>query len=190
MTDELLAERTRQGNGTAFAALVDRHGDAVYRIAANLCSTAAEAEQAVHKTFLSAWRDASYRPRNASFRAWLYRIAVKEAAGQRQAFPQHGIPTEVFLPRFGADGDIEPSAGEWPHPDSPRLEQLELTGLLRRALGGMDESSRVAFVLCDLAQLPPGEAASILDASPETIRQRVHRARLMLRGFLDRLWGT
>jgi RNA polymerase sigma-70 factor, ECF subfamily len=190
MTDELLAERTRQGNGSAFAALVDRHGDAVYRIVANLCPAPGEAEEAVHQTFLSAWRDAASRPRDASFRAWLYRIAVKESAGRQQGFPGPGIPSEVFLPCFGADGDLEPSTGEWPDPGSPRLEEIELTGLLRRALGGMDESARVAFVLCDLAQLPIGEAAPILDAAPETVRQRVHRARLMLRGFLDRLWST
>ena len=54
----------------------------------------------------------------------------------------------------------------------------------------MDEGARTAFVLCDLVQLPPEEAAAIVDAPPEMVRRRVHRARLMLRGFLDRLWSV
>ena len=68
------------------------------------------------------------------------------------------VSPEVFLPRFDADGSLEPAGGEWPELGSARLEQMNLAGLLRRALDGMDESTRVAFVLCDLVQLPPGEA--------------------------------
>ena len=190
MTDEILAERTRQGNGTAFAALVARHEDAVYRIATNICPSAADAGEVTRETFLSAWRDADSRPSRASFRTWLYGIAVKKASDLQRARGSQAIPLEVFLPRFDADGGLEPSGGEWPEPGSARLEQMDLSGLLRRAFDGMDESARVAFVLCDLAQLPPEEAAAIVDAPPEIVRRRVHRARLMLRGFLDRLWGV
>lgn len=190
MTDEILAECTRQGNGTAFAALVARHEDAVYRIATNICPSAADAGEVTRETFLSAYRDASSRPSQASFRTWLYGIAVRKASAQRQSAGGPAIPLELFLPRFDADGGLEPSGGEWPEPGSARLEQMDLSGLLRRALDGMDESARVAFVLCDLVQLPPEEAAAIVDAPPEIVRRRVHRARLMLRGFLDRLWGV
>lgn len=190
MTDEVLAGCTQQGNGTAFAALLAHHGDAVYRIATNICPSPADAEEVTRRTFLSACRDARSRPAHASFRTWLYGIAVKEACGRQRAQGSQTIPLEVFLPRFDADGGLEPSVGEWPEPGSARLEHLDLGGFLRRALDGMDESARVAFVLCDLVQLPPEEAAAIVDVSPEIVRRRVHRARLMLRGFLDRLWGV
>jgi len=189
MTDEILAESTRQGNGTAFAALVARHGDAVYRIAMNMCPSNADAGEVTRETFLSACRDAGSRPGHASFRTWLYGIAVKKASVRQQTSGRQAIPLEVFLPRFDADGGLEPS-GEWPEPGSARLEQMDLSGFLRRALDGMDEGARTAFVLCDLVQLPPEEAAAIVDAPPEMVRRRVHRARLMLRGFLDRLWSV
>jgi len=42
-------------------------------------------------------------------------------------------------------------------------------------------------VLCDVVDVPAEEAAAILQDSPRAIRERVHRARLMLGGFLDRL---
>jgi DNA-directed RNA polymerase specialized sigma24 family protein len=67
---------------------------------------------------------------------------------------------------------------------------MNVAGFLREALQDMEEGVRAAFVLCDLAQLPAEDAAAVLEASPELVRGRVHRARLMLRGFLDRLWSV
>jgi RNA polymerase sigma factor (sigma-70 family) len=53
------------------------------------------------------------------------------------------------------------------------------------ALERIDDDVRAAFVLCDLAELPAKETATLLQTSPREIRQRVHRARLMLIGALD-----
>jgi DNA-directed RNA polymerase specialized sigma24 family protein len=54
----------------------------------------------------------------------------------------------------------------------------------------MDPDVRVAFVLHDLVELPAEEAATITQTSAEVVRRRAHRARLMLRGFLDRLHNS
>jgi len=82
MTDEILAQRMPEG--TAFAALVTRHCDTVYRIARNLCASAGDAEEVTRQTFLSAWRDAGSRPSGSSFRAWLCGIAMKKALALRR----------------------------------------------------------------------------------------------------------
>jgi DNA-directed RNA polymerase specialized sigma24 family protein len=44
-------------------------------------------------------------------------------------------------------------------------------------------------VLSDLQELPSREAAAILGIDAAALRQRVHRARLMLRGYLDTVAG-
>jgi RNA polymerase sigma-70 factor (ECF subfamily) len=191
MTDEPLAEHTRQGSSTAFAALVARHCDAVYRIALNICASAGDAEEVTRQTFLSACRDAGSRPGGLGFRTWLCGIALRKASGERQrSYRGQAVSLEAFLPRFDADGGLEPPGGEWPEPGSARLEAMNVAGFLREALQDMEEGVRAAFVLCDLAQLPAEDAAAVLEASPELVRGRVHRARLMLRGFLDRLWSV
>jgi len=190
MTEEILAERTLQGSSAAFAALVARHCNAVYRIAGNICASPGDAAEVTGQTFLSAFRDAGARPSDSSFRIWLYGIAMKKASMQRErASRSQAVWLEAFLPRFDADGGLEP-AGEWPELGSARLEQMNVAGFLREALDDMDERVRAAFVLCDLAQLPAEDAAAIVEASPEVVRARVHRARLMLRGLLDRLWSV
>src|SRR6266481_2258952 len=189
MTDEMLAEHPRQDGGTAFARLVTDHCDVVYRIAENICSTAGDAEEVTREAFLTAWREAGSRPCDRSFRTWLCGIAVTKALGQRQdTFRGPSVSPEVFLPHFDADGGLEPPGGEWP--ESAFLETMNVAGFLREALQSMDEDVRAAFVLCDLVDLPAEDAAAITQTTPKVVRRRAHRARLMLRGFLDRLWSV
>ncbi len=189
MTDEMLAEHTRQGSGTAFAVLVADHCDAVYRIAEYMCASARDAEDVTRETFLSAYRDIASWPSDRSFRIWLYGIAMKEALRQRQGASRGlSVPPEAFLPHFDVDGDLELPGAEWP--DLARLEPMGLARFLREALYCMDDDVRAAFVLCDLVELPVEDAAQIVQSSPQVVRTRTHRARLMLRGFLDRLWSV
>ena len=54
--------------GRAFATLVAKHCDAVYRIAENICASVADAEKVTRLTFISAYRDATSRPGGVSFR--------------------------------------------------------------------------------------------------------------------------
>jgi RNA polymerase sigma-70 factor (ECF subfamily) len=42
----------------------------------------------------------------------------------------------------------------------------------------------------DLEEMPTAEVAEVLGLEPATVRQRVHRARLMLRGYLGDLGGV
>ena len=74
------------------------------------------------------------------------------------------------------------SEGRW-----SEVEGMKLGGLLGEALECMDEPTRAAFVLRDLLDLPLEEAAAVLETSPAAAGRDAHRARLMLRGFLDRL---
>jgi DNA-directed RNA polymerase specialized sigma24 family protein len=115
---------------------------------------------------------------------------MRKASGQRQqASRSQVVSPEAFLPCFDGDGRLEPPGGEWPELGSARLEGINVAGFLREALDDMDEGVRAAFVLCDLAQVPADDAAAILQTPSQVVRRRVHRARLMLRGLLDRLWS-
>jgi DNA-directed RNA polymerase specialized sigma24 family protein len=45
-------------------------------------------------------------------------------------------------------------------------------------------------VLRDLEEMSTEEVASALGVTPATVRQRAHRARLILRGYLSELVGV
>jgi RNA polymerase sigma-70 factor (ECF subfamily) len=187
-SDEALAERARRGSGAAFAAVAMRHRDAVYAIARNMCSTLRDAESVLQDAFLSAWRDFRSSPTGAKLKIWLYGIAMKTALEHRQR--DHRSPPcgmDGFLPAFDGAGRLLPNKGRWPELDGSSPERIEVTGLLREALECIDDQTRAAFVLRDLLELPVDEAAAVLETSPQAVRRDGHRARLMLRGFVDRL---
>jgi len=183
--DDALVERARAGSGAAFAALVDRHREAAYAIARNMCATARDAEDVLQQAFLSAWRDLDSIPAGARFTTWLYGIAMNAALAHRQRDRRRpSLSLEGFLPAYDREGRPVVTQGRWSVLDGESPEPFEITGLLREALECVDDRVRAAFVLRDLAQLLAEEAAAILQTSPQAVRRDAHRARLMLRGFI------
>ena len=65
----------------------------------------------------------------------------------------------------------------WPRRRGPGLDRLP-------------DAYRDAFVLRDLEEMSTEEVAEVLGLTPAAVRQRVHRARLMLRGYLSHLAGV
>src|SRR6266851_1043957 len=181
-TDQTLVEYARQGSHAAFAVLIGRYGDAVYSIVRNMCATSSEANELTRQTFVSACREIASIERNASLRTWLCGTAIRTVLAQRQRGGRTAAKSslEPFPVRCDGSGRLIPLAGKWRDLGDPALQGSELTGLLREALEHIDDGVRAAFVLCDLAELPAREAATLLQTSPREIRRRVHRARLML----------
>jgi RNA polymerase sigma factor (sigma-70 family) len=68
-----------------------------------------------------------------------------------------------------------------------RVDQLiDQRSLAEKAWAGIErlpDAYREAFVLRDLEEMTTDEVARVLDLQPAAVRQRVHRARLMLRGY-------
>jgi RNA polymerase sigma-70 factor (ECF subfamily) len=186
--DDALAERAREGSGSAFAELVTRHRDAVYAIARNMSATIRDAEEVLQQAFLAAWRDLRSFTKGASFTTWLYRIAMKTALAQRQSDRRSpSLSLEPFRPAFDRAGRLVESKGRWPELDGSSAGRTQVTGLLREVLECIDDQPRAVFVLSDLLQLPVDETAAILEVSPPAVRRDAHNARLMLRGFIDQL---
>jgi RNA polymerase sigma-70 factor (ECF subfamily) len=70
--DDALLRMAVQGDGQAFAALLDRHGRAASSAARAILGPTPAAEDAVQEAFIQLWRTASaYEPGRASLRAYL-----------------------------------------------------------------------------------------------------------------------
>jgi RNA polymerase sigma-70 factor (ECF subfamily) len=190
LDDEALAERARAGDDTAFAALVERYQGRVYRLALRLSSNPSDAEEILQDTFLQAWRKIDTFRGEARFGTWLYRIATNTALMRKRAARRRPAESlEALLPQFDesgllADLDYQRSARA-----DELLERAELAQRAREALDLLDENYRAVFVLRDLEEMSTEEAARVLEITPEAVRQRLHRARLMVRGYLGKLVG-
>jgi RNA polymerase sigma-70 factor, ECF subfamily len=129
---------------------------------------------------------------DARFSTWLFRVATNCALMVRRREKRHRAESlEEYLPRFDHDGR---HARDVDHGEAARadevLDRRRLVEEARRALHRLPRLYRVAFVLRDLEEMPTEQVAKVLRASEAAVRQRVHRARLMLRGYLSHLVGV
>ncbi len=180
VSDEVLALRARGGARAAFAALMARHQDRVYRLAMRMCHNADDAEEITQETFTLAYRAIASFEGLSRFSTWLYRIAVNQALMHRRASARRPTQPLDLCTQYG-DGRAAEASGEPPERADDLLDRKLATERVMAALARLDEPHRAALVLRDLEELTAEEAAEILGVSPDVVRQRSHRARRRLR---------
>lgn len=188
-SDEELAAKAAAGDDHAFETLVTRHQARVYRLACRLTSET-DAPDVLQDTFLQIYRKLPTFRGESQFSTWMYRIATNTALMHRRASARRPAePLDGFLPQFDRDGRHAPTpaALRVAAQAEQRLDRDLLAAKAREFLDRLPDLYRDAFVLRDLEELPTAEVARILGAEPAAVRQRVHRARLMLRGYLGGL---
>ena len=191
-SDEQLAARAAAGDDSAFEAIVRRYQGRVFRLACRL-TTDTDAPDVLQDTFLQVYKHlASFRG-DSQFRTWLYRIASNAALMHRRARARRPAePLDVFLPRFDTNGRhvATPTELQVASRADELLDRKVLAAKARDVVARLPDLYRDAFVLRDLEELSTEDVAQTLGVAPATVRQRVHRARLMLRGYLSDLVGV
>ncbi len=164
----------------AFEQLVAEYGDRVYGIALRITGSPSDAEDAMQDAFLSAFRAWSGFRAEASPTTWLYRIAVNAALQRVRA--RH--PDE-YLVDEGEAGQVR----DWTNDVPQAAARAELHAQLERGIQLLPPDLRVALVLRDVEGLSTAEAAAALTLSEAAVKSRLHRARLLLRQFLQDVVG-
>lgn len=191
-SDEALAARAAAGDGCAFEEIVQRYQARVFRLACRLTSDT-DAPDVLQETFLQVYRHLPSFRGESLFGTWVYRIATNAALMHRRTSTRHpGEPLDAFLPRFGADGThvATPAELQITSRADELLDQQVLAEKAREGIARLPDLYRDAFVLRDLEGMSTSEVAQVLGIEAAAVRQRVHRARLMLRGYLSHLVGV
>ena len=148
----------------------------VFGVALRMLRNRSEAEEIAQEVFLRVHGAVEDFRGEAKLSTWLYAITSRLclnrlAAGERRV-AREGPET---LERLTAD--VDPAA---------QLERGELEAALQRAITELPEERRIVVVLRDLEGLPYDEIAEVLDLPVNTVRSRLHRARLDLKAKLER----
>jgi RNA polymerase sigma-70 factor, ECF subfamily len=153
------------------------HAAAVARWAARLAGPELEPEDVVQEVFLIAQRKLRGFRGEASPARWLYRITERVVAHRRRRLRWR----RYFVADAGAAAERVAAPGPTPL-DSAQSREAE--GLFYRALEGMNENHRTAFVLFELEQMSGQEIATLKGVTAATVWVWLHRARAR---FLARL---
>jgi RNA polymerase sigma-70 factor (ECF subfamily) len=161
------------GDRSAFARLVERYWDRLYRWLYHLTRDRHAAEDLTQETFLRALGAIkSFRP-GSNFRAWVFRIGHNNFVNQKRAErrTKHQLPEDASAPELNT---AETSA-----------ENHEVVELVRRAISELPSDFRAALMLRVDEGMPFREIAKALGTTEETARWRVFKARQKLMKVLS-----
>jgi RNA polymerase sigma factor (sigma-70 family) len=174
--DSLLAQLAAAGDDQAFAQLVRRHKEPLYRLLRRYTGDADEAYEAVHEAWAALGRYDPERP----FGAWLRTIAINKARDRGRRL----VVRRLILGSRGLDEEaltvVDPSRA----PDEVVIED-ERAQRLDRAIGRLPDAMKAAMLLTAFDGYTQEEAGRILGVSAKTIETRVYRARKILAERLD-----
>ena len=179
--DSVLASRAAAGDERAFAALVRRHKEPLYRLLRRYTGDADEAYEAAHEAFIAAWAALGRYDPQRPFLAWLRTIAINKARdrGRRTAFRRLLFGAKSFE-ESGALSERDTAVPA----DQAVIDRQDLA-TLDRAIANLPTTLKEALLLTAFDGWSQQEAGEILGVSAKAVETRVHRARKILAKTLD-----
>lgn len=170
--DNALALRAGEGDRAAFATLVERHYDRVFRLGWRLLGAEAEAEDLAQDVCIGlAAKLRSYRG-DAAFATWLYRVVVNAARDRQRSHTRQGALSAAF-----AEVDALRRAG-----DAARAEEAEW---LAEALAALKPDLRETAILVLDEGMSHGAAAEVLGIAETTVSWRMREIRKALKALAE-----
>lgn len=168
-----LIARAQAGDHRAFAALVRRYQDRIFRFILRMVGSREEAMDLTQETFMKAHQALpNWRP-EAQFSTWLFRIAHNAALD---------VLRRLERVRFVSFAELAPGEDDHALPDpapqpDERLADRQRIGLLERALGELPAEQREILLLRELEDMSYAEIAATLGIAEGTVKSRIARAR-------------
>lgn len=179
--DPELAARAVAGDERAFAWLMRRHKDGLYRFIRRYTGDADEAYDLLQETFASAWRALRRYDPARSFPTWLRGIALNKCRDWSRRRAVRGWLTRSE-PLDSSAGLNLPDDGLSPEAAAVARQRL---ARLDRAVVGLPRGLKEPLILTALEELSQEEAGRILGLTAKAVELRVYRARRALAAALD-----
>jgi RNA polymerase sigma-70 factor (ECF subfamily) len=191
----------RRGDEAAFAALIDRYGPSMLRIARAYVATNAVAEEVVQDAWLGVLNGIDRFEGRSSLKTWIFRILtnIAKTRGLREsrvtpfsdAFPPNEDSNDVavdpsrFRPTepFTDHWLVKPRS--WGESAEDALVSSETQALIRSAIESLAPAQREVIQLRDIEGWSATEVCNALDLSETNQRVLLHRARSKVRKTLE-----
>lgn len=178
-SDESLVREALQGKEGAFEALVRRHQAGVFSFLCRMTGDADEAADVAQEVFLKSFSNLEQFSAAFRFKTWLYRIAANAAVDRRRRRRRAlGLCSQPEASQEGPE-----LHSREPRPDEI-LEARETRERLESAIGRMPASYREVLLLRFQGEMPYEEIASVTGHPIGTVKNRIFRAREILKRAL------
>ncbi len=170
-SDQDVISRVSAGDRDAFAMLIGRYSDPLYRHALGMTGSPDVAEDILQTSFIKAYQHLNEV--RGRFDAWLFRIVANGCKDWLK---------NIRRSHLSYDEDDQPSGYASPDED---LDRTELRNDLDTALAKLAPSLREAFIMKHVEGRSYEEMADLLGTTVGALKMRVHRAREALQALLE-----
>jgi len=188
-TETALARRLMAGEADAFDRFVEHFRAKIFHYTWLMCGQREDAEEVAQDTLLKVFESFDQLQEPERVRPWVFRIAKNACLMKRRKSifaPAHELSLDEFMPsKSDSDGAPKLQIADWSSLPDDQVLQSEMREVLGRAIGDLPENYRSVILLRDMEELSTEETAQVLELSEDTVKTRLHRARLALRAKLD-----
>lgn len=163
-----LVDRIKKDDALAFEELYRLTRDDVARTLFHLTGRRSDLDDLVQETYIRLLRAVPAFRGESQFRTFLYRVCGNVALmhlrwwRRRREELTDEVPEQIFI-------GVDPERA---------AQQNQATRLVHRALASLSAKKRVVFVYHELCGMGPEEIAQAIGTSYNTVRSRLHHARL------------
>ncbi len=172
--DSYWLEQCRDGDSRAIEKMVHTYQRDVYRLAISILDDPDEADDATQEVFLAALRAIDTFHERASFKTWLFSIAINTCRNRLRRQRNRGKLHQILQNLF--------SQAET-HPEK-NVMQNESDAVLWEAVRSLDDKHRIPVVLRYYHDLRVVDIATVLGVPVGTVHSRLNHARRKLRALL------
>jgi RNA polymerase sigma-70 factor (ECF subfamily) len=195
-----LVRSLRDGDESAFTALVDAYGATMLRLARLYVRDRAVAEEVVQEAWVGVLRGIERFEGRSSVRTWVFRIltnvAKTRAVREARSVPFSALASEIedegpSVPVEQFRGPENPFPRHWASPPvdwelpEPKLLAAETRQKLAEAIAALPDMQRLVIALRDVEGWSSEEVCNALELSETNQRVLLHRARSKVRQALD-----
>ena len=167
----------------AIPALLDSHGPRLHALAFRLCGNRADADDLVQDVFLQAFRKWHTFRGESDPGTWLYAIAARTCRGRSRrkgGIDKRQVPLSQLMP-WSETTVMQIAAAPETEGGANASERAEAIERVQAQIARLPEHFRLPLVFKDMLELSVEDTASALGLAVNTVKTRLHRARLALR---------
>jgi RNA polymerase sigma-70 factor (ECF subfamily) len=185
--DAELMLRVKDGDGTSFGVLLEKHRASVIHFTYRLVQEQAIAEELAQEVFLRVYRSrSSYEP-TAKFKTWLFRIATHLALNWlRDEKHERG---QERLDDTSTDLPVRQVSDRRPSVEQELVYAVKLDEV-RRAVAALPEKQRAAVLMHKYEEMEYTQIARVLGCSESAVKSLLFRAYETLRARLAHMETT
>lgn len=179
----------RDSQDWAFRRLVDTSAGRLFRLAFRFVGTKEDAEEVLQDVMQKIIEKIGSFEGGSTLHTWMHSITVNQSLMHLRKKKGKVFIALDDAPNAFVDGMRKTELVDLAKLPDEFLEQKEIKEFLAGCIEKLSDELKVAYLLKEVEALSEDDVCRILDITKPTMKNRVHRARLILRNELGKKYG-